>query len=158
MRLLISSVLQLGYSHRLRLRVRVDPLPDIGQRFYVPTLYLNKSSYLQAGIEVCMTKNKLLKWYRLKLLLELLVSTDTFVGFKRRIHEGQCITVKSRESLPQLFHDIDMSLRESGSARHLCHHKDLTFSFLFFQSSSDTTSITIVALPHSRFASCNVRH
>jgi len=79
-------VLQLGYSlrlrPRLRLRVCVDPLPDIGQRFHVPALYLKKSSHLQAGIEVCTMKNKLLKRYRLELLLEWLVSTDTFIRFK----------------------------------------------------------------------------
>ena len=81
-------MLQLGYSHRLRLRVCVDPLLDIGQCFHIPALYLNKSSHLQVGIEVCMTKNKLLKQYGLELLLEWLVSTDTFIRFKRRVHEG----------------------------------------------------------------------
>ena len=107
---------QLGYSlrfrPRLRLRVHVDPLLDIDQRFHIPALYLNKSIHLQVRIKACMTKNKLLKWYKLELLLEWLVSTNTFVWFKRRVHECQCITVKSRELLPQLFHDIDMSLRE----------------------------------------------
>ena len=81
-------MLQLGYSLRLSLRVHVDPLTDIGQCFHIPALYLNKSSHLQVGIKVCMTKNKLLKQYGLELLLKWLVSTDTFVWFKRRIHEG----------------------------------------------------------------------
>ena len=129
---MISSVLQLRYSLRLRLRVHVDPLPDIGQRFRVPALHLNKSSHLQAGIEVCTTKNKLLKQYRLELLLKWLVSTDTFVRFKRRVYEGQCITVKSRESLPQLFHDIDMSLRERKFSTSLVPPQRSHFFILVF--------------------------
>ena len=90
-------MLQLEYS--LRLRVCIDLLLDIGQCFHVPALYLNKSSYLQVGIKVCMTKNKLLKWYELELLLEFLISTDNFIRFKQRIHKSQCIIVKSRELL-----------------------------------------------------------
>ena len=75
-------MLQLGYSLRLRLRVHIDPLLDIDQCFHVPTLYLDKSSHLQVGIKVCTTKNKLLKWYGLELLLKWLVSTDIFIQFK----------------------------------------------------------------------------
>ena len=125
-------MLQLGYSLRLRLRVCVDLLSDIGQYFHVSALHLNKSSYLQAGIEVCMIKNKLLKWYRLELLLEWLISTDTFILFKQRIHKGQCITIKSRKSLPQLFHDIDMSLREREISTSLVPLQRSHFFILVF--------------------------
>ena len=46
---------------------------------------------------------------------------------------------------------------ETRLAHYLSYHKGLMSSFLFFQSSRDITSITIVACPHSCFVSWNMR-